>query len=96
METISFDYDAGRNVAGGELMQKMRQQQMESNNKSVEEKIISQAKVKEILQQCHICRQNILASEMNKHLKTCLGTKKKNTGGGSVQEGEEVDLRQHL
>ncbi len=39
----------------------------------MEEKIISAPKKKEILQQCHICRNNILASEMTKHLKTCLG-----------------------
>ena len=84
-------------MAGGELLQKIRQQQeMGSLNKSLEEKIISQPKVKEILQQCHICRQNILASEMNKHLKTCLGNKKKNTGGNEVQQGDDVDFRQHL
>lgn len=43
----------------------------------MEEKIISAPKKKEILQQCHVCRNNILASEMTKHLKTCLGDKKR-------------------
>ena len=76
------------------MLQRIQQQQI-NTGKNLEEKIISQPKVKEILQQCHICRQNILASEMNKHLKTCLGQKKKNVGGEVVQ-GEEVDIRKHL
>ena len=32
---------------------------------------------------------------MNKHLKTCLGQKKKNTGGDG-QQGDEVDIRKNL
>lgn len=66
------------------------------NPKSLEEKIISEpVKVRSILQQCHVCRQNILASEMNKHLKTCLGMKKKPEQGFNLQ-GDDVDIRRNL
>jgi hypothetical protein len=63
---------------------------------AVEEKIIaSQPKQREILQQCHVCRQHILASQMNQHLKSCLGQKKK-TNQAEIQRGDDVDIRQHL
>lgn len=75
-------------------MQRLQQTNV-NTGKALEEKVISQPKSKEILQQCHICRQNILASEMNKHLKTCLGQKKKIVASEQMQ-GEEVDMRQHL
>jgi hypothetical protein len=63
--------------------------------KAMEEKIISEPKKREFLQQCHACRQNILATEMNKHLKTCLGQKKK-VQNVSHTHGEEVDIRKNL
>lgn len=94
VETISFDYDQNKNIAGGELLARI-QKHAAMVPKTLEEKIISQPKSKEILQQCHVCRQNILASEMNKHLKTCLGQKKKPNMSESIQ-GEEVDIRRHL
>lgn len=71
---------------GGELLQRIQQQQ--GVPKNLEETVISVAKSKEILQQCHVCRQNILASEMNKHLKTCLGQKKKGNNDGNANRGE--------
>ena len=43
------------------------------SNRNLEEKIISEPKKKELLQLCHVCKGNILATEMTKHLKTCLG-----------------------
>jgi hypothetical protein len=61
----------------------------------MEETIISQPKKREILQQCHACRQNILASEMNKHLKTCLGMGKKKVIG-EIMQGEDVDISKNL
>lgn len=52
---------------------------------------------KEILQQCHICKKNILASEMNKHVKNCLATKKEEKRTFEQgQTGEEVDVRRNL
>ena len=84
VETISFDYDNTKSIAGGELLQRLQQNNVNSG-KILEEKVISQPKSKEILQQCHICRQNILASEMNKHLKTCLGQKKKVVASEQMQ-----------
>lgn len=61
----------------------------------MEERIISEPRKREILQQCHACRQNILASEMNRHLKTCLGAKKK-PGQQEAQSGQDVDIRRNL
>jgi acetyl-CoA carboxylase beta subunit len=61
----------------------------------MEEKVISEPKRREFLQQCHACRQHILASEMNKHLKTCLAHKKK-PSQAAQQAGEEVDIRSNL
>lgn len=63
--------------------------------KPMEEKVISEPKRREFLQQCHACRQHILATEMNKHLKTCLAQKKKSSTA-NVQHGEEVDIRSNL
>lgn len=93
VETISFDYDQNRNLSGGELLQKI--QQHAPQPKTMEERIISEPKKREILQQCHACRQNILASEMNRHLKTCLGQKKK-TSAAENNQGDDVDIRRNL
>lgn len=84
VETISFDMDQNKNIQSGELLARI-QKHAPMVPKTMEEKIISEPKKKEILQQCHICRQNILASEMNKHLKTCLAQKKKPNNNSSVQ-----------
>lgn len=95
VETISFETEQSKNIASGELLTRI-QQHASMLPKSMEEKIISEPKKREFLQQCHACRQNILASEMNKHLKTCLGQKKKAPNVASITHGEEVDIRKNL
>jgi hypothetical protein len=76
--------DQNKNIQSGELLARI-QKHAPMVPKTMEEKIISEPKKKEILQQCHVCRQNILASEMNKHLKTCLAQKKKSNNNGTAQ-----------
>lgn len=67
------------------------------SNRNMEEKIISEPKKKELLQQCHICKRNILATEMSKHLKTCLSSGMTNKNSSSAnQSGEAVDVTQNL
>lgn len=92
VETISFEPDA--RATGGELLARIQQQTMAP--RPMEEKVISEAKRRDPLQQCHACRQNILASEMNKHLKTCLAQKKKPANTPSAQQGQDVDIRANL
>jgi hypothetical protein len=93
VETISFDSEH-KNINNGELLARI-QQNAALQPKTMEETIIAQPKKREILQQCHACRQNILASEMNKHLKTCLAQKKRKVEVEAFQ-GEEVDIARNL
>jgi hypothetical protein len=60
VETITFD-DHNNQFKNNELIAKI-QQHASMIPKTLEEKIISEPKKREILQQCHACRQNILAS----------------------------------
>lgn len=94
VETISFETEQSKSIASGELLARI--QQHSSTPKSMEEKIISEPKKREFLQQCHACRQHILASEMNKHLKTCLAQKKKAPNVANTTHGEDVDIRKNL
>ena len=95
VETITFEEDYNKYMPASEMVK--RQQQAPVVPRTMEETIITEPKRKrEILQQCHACRQNILASEMNKHLKTCLAHKKRTTGQSEAQEGEDVDIRKNL
>lgn len=51
------------------------------------------------MQQCHICKRNILASEMTKHLKTCLSSNKNTGTNGKAEQnnaGEFVDISKNL
>lgn len=61
VETITFDNEQHKNINNAELLARI-QQNAATQQKSMEETIISQPKKREILQQCHACRQNILAS----------------------------------
>ena len=67
------------------------------SNKNMEEKVIAGPKKKELLQQCHVCKRNILATEMSKHLKTCLGSSGSNKNvSANDQVGDSVDVTQNL
>lgn len=94
METISFEPEGTRALPAGELLSRIQQHQVQS--KPTEEKVIGEAKKRDVVQHCHACRQVILASEMNKHLKTCLSQKRKPQQSGNAQNGEEVDIRANL
>jgi acetyl-CoA carboxylase beta subunit len=84
VDTITFETETN-SMAGGELLARIQQHQ-QNLKPSQDEKIIGEAKKRDIVQHCHACRQVILASEMNKHLKTCLSQKRK-TQQGSAQVG---------
>lgn len=88
VETIVFEnmnMKNKKNMNGSSKLNSNQENSMPNPyaHRTMEEKALNAPKKKEILQQCHVCKQNILASEMTKHLKTCLGDKKRSNAGNT-------------